>query len=291
MTKDKENGHLSYLFFIIQGQKFKIMELIGENELSFKQIQLQLEELNDEEVHNFSLERNLAFLIENNIVEKFIKRINDTEKSKEKEKKDYHLYKLTNFGLQVYGMSPTYRYLWNNKSYFLGHSALDLPPTFYYGMGIFANETLEKIEGRPNIYSKLIDMYRNAEFVYNIVFELEASKEVTDILLHNLRSNSLFHTKTIVGSNKRLDPHRPSKISDFEKYKESNRVLQKEIVESVHISVYVTDKEAFISFPKEKETNPDTEIILFGKGGNFHQWCMDYFNYCWEKWKGKPHID
>jgi DNA-binding HxlR family transcriptional regulator len=282
---DEEIDHISNLFFIMQRQKFKIIELLKDEEIPFKDIQSQLKGEYDDDTHNYTLERNLEFLIKHDIIEKIL------TKNKDKDKKNYHLYRLTNLGAQLYTLSFSYQYLWKNKSYFFDHNALDLPKEFYLTIGIFANEKIQKIEGRPNIYSKLVDMYNDAEFVFNIVFELEGSKEISDILLNNFKSNPSFHTKTIVGSNKRLDPKRARKIIEFERFKDEGRLLQKEIAENIHISLVVTNKNAFISFPKERKGHPDTDIVLFGENGGFRIWCLDYFNYCWEQWPGKPFID
>ena len=35
----------------------------------------------------------------------------------------------------------------------------------------------------------------------------------------------------------------------------------------------------------------EADIVLFGENGGFRIWCLDYFNYCWEQWPGKPFID
>ncbi len=265
--------------------KFQIMELLSNNPLSLKEIQSKLKEGNHKDPHAFVLQNNLDLLIKHGIVEKIL-----TKKQRQTET-NYILYELTNLGSQLYNLSFSYQMCWKNKSYFLDHNLLNLPMRFYLNIGVFTNEKIQKIEGRPYIYSTLVDMYKNAEFVYNIVFELEGSKEVMDILLDNLKSNPSFHTKTIVGSNKRLDPHRSSKIIEFEEFKEAGRILQKEIPKNINISLVLTDKSALLSFPKKKDDNPDTDTILYGKNKNFLTWCSDYFIYCWERWEGKPFID
>jgi len=47
------------------------------------------------------------------------------------------------------------------------------------------------------------------------------------------------------------------------------------------LSSIVTDKSAFIIFPKVTEDHPDMNTILFGEDIEFRRWCIDYFQHCW----------
>ena len=53
------------------------------------------------------------------------------------------------------------------------------------------------------------------------------------------------------------------------------------MMEIVKIGLVVTDKSAFVVFPKYGEGHPDTDMIIYGTNSEFRNWCLDYFNYCW----------
>ena len=63
------------------------------------------------------------------------------------------------------------------------------------------------------------------------------------------------------------------------------KLLEKGLVERkmknvVQVSVILNEKEAMIMFPN-LEGEPDMGETFFSKDVFFHEWCLDYFRYCW----------
>ena len=58
------------------------------------------------------------------------------------------------------------------------------------------------------IVRKLIDMYKQSKFIYNILYEVEGTDDVLNVLINKLKGSPNFHTKTIFGENSILDPER-----------------------------------------------------------------------------------
>jgi hypothetical protein len=99
-------------------------------------------------------------------------------------------------------------------------------------------------------------------------------------LISKLKGSPNFHTRTIFGENSILDPERDILLKAFEPFKRNGQISQK-MMEIVKIGLVVTDKSAFVVFPKYGEGHSDTDMIKHGTNFEFRNWCLDYFNHCW----------
>lgn len=254
---------LPHLFFILQGKRFGIIRLLRFGELSFQELKEKLENNR----YNYNIELHLSVLCDNGIV-----------KRKHVENKKGIVYILSNLGCHIHDLSLPLQYICKNQNLFEGHSVLDLPARFYFGIGVLNDAQI--IHGRPKTVRKLIDMYKQSKFIYNILYEVEGTDDVLNILINKLKGSPNFHTKTIFGENSILDPERDSALKVFEPFKRNGQVSQI-IMEIVKIGLVVTDKSAFVVFPKYGESHPDMDMIIYGTNSEFRNWCLDYFNYCW----------
>ena len=48
----------------------------------------------------------------------------------------------------------------------------------------------------------------------------------------------------------------------------------------VSIELLINEKECGIIFP-DKNKKPDMNSMMYSSDPEFHEWCLDYFNYCW----------
>jgi predicted transcriptional regulator len=263
VEKDPPLLDLPHLFFILQGKRFGIIRLLRFGELSFQELKEKLEN----NKYNYNIELHLRLLYDNGIV-----------KRKHVDNKKGIVYILTNLGCHIHDLCFPLQYICQNQNLFEDHSALDLPARFYFGIGILNDAQL--IHGRPKTVRKLIDMYKQSKFIYNILFEVEGTDDVLNVLINKLKGSPDFHTRTIFGENSILDPERDTVLKVFEPFKRNGQVSQK-MMEIVKIGLVVTDKSAFIAFPKYGEVHPDMDMIVYGTNSEFRNWCLDYFNYCW----------
>jgi hypothetical protein len=254
---------LPHLFFILQGKRFGIIRLLRFAELSFQELKEKLEN----NKYNYNIELHLSLLCDNKIV-----------KRKHVENKKGIVYILTNLGCHIHDLSFPLQYICKNQNLFEGHSALDLPARFYFGIGVLNDAQV--IHGRPKTVRKLIDMYKQSKFICNILYEVEGTDDVLSVLINKLKGSPNFHTKTIFGENSILDPERDTALIVFEPLKRNGQVSQK-MMKIVKIGLVVTDKSAFVVFPKYGEGHPDTDMIIYGTNSEFRNWCLEYFNYCW----------
>lgn len=254
---------LPHLFFTLQGKRFGIIRLLRFGELSFQDLKEKLEN----NKYNYNIELHLSVLCDNGIV-----------KRKHVENKKGIVYILTNLGCHIHDLSFPLQYICKNQNIFEDHTALDLPERFYFGIGILNDAQV--IHGRPKTVRKLIDMYKQSNFIYNILYEVEGTDDVLNVLINKLKGSPNFHTKTIFGENSVLDPERDIVLKVFDPFKRNGQVSQK-MMKIVKIGLVVTDKSAFVVFPKYGEGHPDMDMIIYGTNSEFRNWCLDYFNYCW----------
>lgn len=260
----------SFLFFLLSKTRFKIVTLLKSSNYTLREVREKLNEQYDEDVKsNFALQLHLDLLIENKIIKKDYNN-----------KRNQIVYNLTPFGLQIYGLTCSLQYIWKNKDYYHEHTIIDLPSRFSSSIAVLNNAQL--ITGHPAIMRKLIEMYTDSTFIYNVLYEVEGVKEIRDILKEKLQSNPNFHTKTIFGENSRLDPDRDRDIKEFEQFKRNGQIHQR-IVKLIKIGLVANDKKAFICFPKFNENHPDTGIAIYDENEEFYRWCLNYFHDCWNR--------
>ena len=66
---------------------------------------------------------------------------------------------------------------------------------------------------------------------------------------------------------------------DFQKYVKSGN-LERRIKKKVTVTVLVTDKESAVFFPND-EGIADLSVMFHSSDPKFHEWCYDYFEWCW----------
>ena len=189
------------------------------------------------------------------------------------------LWILSGYGRKISEQLSPLKFLADNKEFFKSHDYGDMPFKFSRHIGDLSNS--QYITDEFEIHDIWIEMYANAkEYIYNIL----ASPEYTDDLLEPL-SNLLKkggHSKTIFrtdfkGGKKRLDIRRKYHIPKYELDGKVERKMQDIVV----ITVVLTEREAFIMFPFSNGKIDRTEIF-HSKDPIFCEFCLDYFNFCWD---------
>lgn len=263
MEQDEDKKDISYLFFIFSGIRFQILLLLKNKSNSFTELKKRLNDEKGITTAPNNLEHHINILLENKII-----------------KKEQNLFYLTSLGANLFDLTYSMQFVWEMKDYFVDHDINDLPLRFRLSLGIFNN--VQIIQGHPKIIRRLIEMYNNADrFIYNVLYEIEGINEITTLLKTKLENNKSFHIKTIFGENSIFDTIRHENISEFKIFKTNGKIEHK-MLTKIKISLVVTDKSAFIVFPKHGEENPDMNFIIYGEDEQFHNWCLNYFYLSWD---------
>ena len=78
-----------------------------------------------------------------------------------------------------------------------------------------------------------------------------------------------------------MDPDREPNFPTFKPYNRNGQIKQK-MIGIIKISLVITDKSAFIEFPKENTDHPDMDMILYSEEIEFKNRCLDYLYHCWK---------
>lgn len=189
-------------------------------------------------------------------------------------------YFLTTYGRTVCAQVPLLMFFTNNKRYFEDHCFGDLPDKFIMRIGQLNGIHYEKGIVRVNELCKSI--YNNAEeYVYEILAELSlerisalAARTKGDVKLRYIASESAIVPR---GRKQLLEKVGWKKLMD-------KGYIQRKMKERVQTTILLNEKEACIMFPKINEET-DLTMAFCSDKESFHEWCSDYFRYCWDNAK------
>lgn len=188
-------------------------------------------------------------------------------------------YYLTTYGKTICSQIPSLIFLSQNKNYFRNHDFGDMPTKFIQRIGALV--TGQHIKGFIRVQECQKEIYTKAEkYVYNILAEVSYSADFLEPLVEKLKKsvtiNSIFSELAIVSKERKkvVEKH------DFKKFIDKG-MLERRMKKDVKIILVLNEKDACIIFPS---TAGDTDMseAFYGSAEPFHEWCLDYFNYCWQ---------
>ena len=185
---------------------------------------------------------------------------------------------LSTFGKIVCAQIPSIVFVSENKNYFENHDFGNIPSKFIRRIGeLYENN---HIKGFVRVLEKWKEIHENSEkYIYNILTEVPYSKDIIDAVEHKLKNKikirSVFAENAIVPEERKT----VFQIKDFNKYVKDG-LLERKMHKDISVIVLVNEKEACISFPKRTGEH-DMSEMLYSSDSQFHDWCLDYFNHCW----------
>ena len=188
-------------------------------------------------------------------------------------------YGITTYGKIICGQIPSLAFLSQNKKYFKNHDFGDLPQKFLQRIG--ALEKGKYIKGFVKVLEQWKDIYKNSDkYIYNILFEVPYDADLLDILAKKVNKgvklNSIFSESAII-------PKERKQILEklgFKKLIEQG-LIERKMRENVQVAVILNEKEACVTFPKI-DGEIDMSEMFYSDDAAFHEWCLDYFKYCWD---------
>jgi len=187
-------------------------------------------------------------------------------------------YFLSTHGKSVYEQIPSFIFVAENRKYFENHNFGDLPTKFIHRIGeLYENK---HIKGFVRVLEKWKEVHCNSEkYIYNILAEVPYSKDIIETVENKLKNKikicSIFAQNAIIPEERKTI----FKMKNFEKYIQ-DELLERRMLKNVSVVILLNEKEACIIFPKQ---NGETDMseMLYSFDAQFHEWCLDYFNHCW----------
>jgi len=188
-----------------------------------------------------------------------------------------------NFHLTLYGKTictqiPSLVFLSDNKKFFEEHDFGDIPIKFIQRLG--ALQKREHIKGFVKVLEKWKLIHVNAsKYIYNILAEVPYLQDIIDAVSSQLENNVTIHS--IISEEAIIPDERKATFEkkEFQKFVKDG-LLKRRMKKSVSVVVLLNDKECGIIFPN-KNKKSDMSSMFYSSDPLFHDWCIDYFNHCW----------
>ncbi|HEX5921239.1 MAG TPA: transcriptional regulator [Nitrososphaeraceae archaeon] len=191
-------------------------------------------------------------------------------------------YSLTTFGNTIVTQIPSINFLSKNKNYFSDHYFADLPMKFVQRIGSLDNSKF--IQGLVAVIEEIKEMYRfSEEYIYGMIPQVPL--DLMEVAAKTVKERKIKFNY-ILPKNAAI----PKKGKDFLNeinYQEllKNGLVERKMIEDVRVSVVLNEKKALVMFPSIKgETDMNgafSNSIHKENNKLFHEWCLDYFRYCW----------
>ncbi len=185
-------------------------------------------------------------------------------------------YTLTTFGQTMCSQVPSLVFLSQNRKYFEDHNFGDIPQKFIMRTGQLASG--QHIKGFVKVLEKWKMIYQNADqYIYEILSEvpLDLIEPLVKQIKKGVHFNYILSESVVV----------PKGRKALLKKLGFNDLIEKGLVErkmkkKVQTILILNEKEACILFPKS-DGESDMSQMIYGNDLAFHEWCLDYFRYCW----------
>ncbi len=185
-------------------------------------------------------------------------------------------YSLTTFGKTMCTQVPSLVFLSQNMEYFQDHDFGGVPPKFIMRSGQLA--TGKHIKGVVKILEQWKQIYKNAnEYIYEVLYEvpLDLIEPLVKRIKQGIKFNYVFSKSAITPKGRK----ELLKKLGFDKLIEKG-LVERKMDERVFTVIVLNEKEACVLFPN-KQGEPDMSEMFYGNDPMFHEWCLDYFRYCW----------
>lgn len=185
-------------------------------------------------------------------------------------------YQLTTYGKTICTQVPDLIFVSKNRKYFESHDFGDIPMKFIQRIGALAAG--QHVRGFVKVLEQWKDIYKNAdEYVFEIFSEvpLDLIEPLISRVKKGIKFNYIFSESAVVpkGRKQLLE-----KLG-FKKLIEQG-LVERKMKKSVQVVVVLNEKEACVMFPTI-DGDADMREMFYSRDHLFHEWCLDYFRYCW----------
>lgn len=185
-------------------------------------------------------------------------------------------YSLTTFGQTLCTQVPSLVFLSQNRKYFEEHNFGEVPHKFQMRCGQLANS--QYVKGISKVLEQWKLVYKNSdEYVCEILSEvpLDLIEPLVKKIKKGVKFNYIFSESSVVPKGRRA----LLKKLGFDKLVEKG-LIKRKMEKNVQTVVVLNEKEACLMFPS-LDGESDLSEMFYSDDPMFHEWCLDYFRYCW----------
>lgn len=188
-------------------------------------------------------------------------------------------YELTTYGKTICALVPSLRFVSQNRKYFKNHDFGDIPQKFIQRIGALAEG--QYVKGFVKVLEQWKEIYKNSdEYICNILSEVHYSVDLIEPIVQKVKKGIKLNS---VLSESAIIPKERKQILEklgLKKLMETGHIGRK-MKKDVKVVVVLNEKEACVMFPTI-DGEADISEMFYSNDPLFHEWCLDYFNYCWQ---------
>jgi predicted transcriptional regulator len=196
-------------------------------------------------------------------------------------------FSLTTFGDTIIKQIPAYDFLSRNKEYFLDHNLGGIAMKFIHRIGALNNS--EYVSGLVAVIERWKQLYNeSSEYIYGMVPQIPL--ELIEAVIPKIKNDGVKFNYIL--PQKAIVPKRRTQLLTQSGYydllKMEKKVVDRRMVDRVQVAVVLNEKQATLMFPTVKDKiAADMNSMFYSRDDSFfHEWCLDYFRYCW--YNSKP---
>ena len=185
-------------------------------------------------------------------------------------------YSLTTFGETVCTQVPSLVFFSQNREYFEEHSFGEVPHKFRMRCGQLVKG--QHIKGFSKVIEQWKNIYKNSdEYIYELLSEvpLDLIEPLIKKVKKIVKFNYIFSESAVVPKGRKA----LLKKLGFDKLMEKG-LIERKMAKNVQTVVVLNEKEACVLFPT-LDGESDLSEMFYSDDPMFHEWCLDYFRYCW----------
>ncbi|MEX0764008.1 MAG: ArsR family transcriptional regulator [Nitrosopumilaceae archaeon] len=188
-------------------------------------------------------------------------------------------YELTTYGKTTCSLIPSLHFVSQNRKYFKNHDFGDIPQKFIQRIGALVAG--QYVKGFVKVLEQWKEIYKNSdEYICNILSEVHYSVDLIEPIVNKVKKgvklNSILSESAII-------PKERKQILEklgLKKLMETGSIERK-MKKDVKVVVVLNEKEACVMFPTI-DGEADMSEMFYSDDQLFHEWCLDYFRYCWD---------
>jgi len=185
-------------------------------------------------------------------------------------------YQLTTYGKTICTQIPDLVFVSRNRKYFEDHDFGDIPMKFIQRIGALAAG--QHIKGFVKVLELWKEIYKNAdEYIFEVLAEVPL--DLIDPLVARVKKGIKFN---YIFSESAISPKGRKQLLEklgFKAFIEKG-LVERKMRKTVQVVVVLNEKEACVLFPTI-DGNADIREMFYSNDHMFHEWCLDYFRYCW----------
>ena len=188
-------------------------------------------------------------------------------------------FSLTTFGATIIKQISTFDFLSRNKEYFSDHILGNIPMKFVQRIGALNNS--DYIQGVVAVFERWKQIYNgSSQYIYGMLPQVPL--DLIETVISKIKDDGIKFRYIL--SEKAIVPKGRTSLLNDSGFNELLRkgLVERRMVNKLEIAVVLNESQATVMFPSLKGKMADMNSMFYSSNDQlFHEWCLDYFRYCW----------